>query len=206
MARVARKKEIDTSVFIGADIMLRSTCIVGIDNTGAKIIDQSWETTLQKIARQNFYYEKFLALISHHENAYYGFEDYAYAKSIKNSRSTFSIGEVTGMFKLHLYRARLPGYIFGIGQIKKFFTGNGNANKELMIAQLFKMVDWVTLPSNVAQIGAMTKKRRDHLSHKADAYAIALMVRGCVTGATTGLNTQQTQWLEAHDGRGFEIR
>ena len=208
MTRVARKQKVDTSefavcrepIFIGLDIMLRNTCVIGIDKDGKKVIDALWSTDLKKIPRQNFYFEKFLELISQYENAYYGFEDYAYAKSIKNSRSTFSIGEVTGMFKLHIYRARLPGYIFGIGQIKKFFTGSGNAGKDVMIEQLEKTVDWVP------DVGEhRTKKRRDNLSHQADAYAIALMVRGCVTGITNGLNVQQVGWLESHVSRGFEI-
>ena len=202
MVRIARSKQESDKpgcdIYIGLDIMLRNTCICGLDIKGERILDETWDTDLKKIPRQDFYYAKFIELISRYPNASYGFEDYAYAKGIKNSRSTFSIGEVTGMFKLHVYRARLPGFIFGIGQIKKFFTGNGNADKNKMIESAREMVDW--LPEII-----QVKTKRTFFSHKVDAYAIALMVRYFISGGLSKLNKQQESWLEAHSVREFGI-
>lgn len=55
-------------------------------------------------------------------------EGYAYGAT----GNTFNIGECTGMLKYHLWKAGINLDILQPGEIKKFATGKGNANKTLM--------------------------------------------------------------------------
>ena len=197
MRKARRLKSYSEDRFVGLDIMLRNMAQVTINEEGDIIASTLWETSLKGIQRVNYYYEQFIEFISLHENVFYGVEDYAYGMGAKKSRSTFSIGEVSGTIKLHLYRARLPCMIFGIGQIKKFFTGKGNADKDMMINQAASMTHHIIMPDK--------KTHKDKMSHIADAYAIALMVRYYSTGIISKLNTEQVKWLEAHNVREFEL-
>ena len=196
--KVPRKDVTQKAVFFGLDIMVRNAGIVGINIEGDKVISEIWDCKVRGIERSNFYFEKFLNLIAKYPQAYYGIEDYAYGKGGGNSSSVFTLGEITGTYKVHLYRARLPLYIFGIGQIKKFFTDNGRAQKEEMIEQARELVDWIPHPRIKGDIPV--------ISHTADAYAISLMTRYCACGSVSGLSTLQAKWLEAHNAREFEIR
>lgn len=196
--KIPRTKIVNPSVFFGLDIMVRNAGIVGINAEGDKVISEIWDCPLKGIKRVNFYYERFLELISQYPNAYYGLEDYAYGKGGKNSRSVFTIGEITGVYKMHLYRTRMPLFIFGIGQIKKFFTSSGNAPKEDMIDKALDMIDWIPTPK--------LKKDINPISHIADAYAISLMTRYYACGSTSTLEAAQISWLEAHNAGEFNIR
>ena len=195
--RTAEKPQ-DAPIFFGLDVMMRNAGIVGIDVNGDKVIAETWDCPYKGIARVNFYYETFLDLISKFPSAYYGIEDYAYGKGGSNSRSTFSIGEITGTYKLHLYRSRLPLYIFGIGQIKKFFVGKGNCGKDMVVDQALTMVSFIPTPQNKTQL--------NKVSHLADAYAISLMTRYYTCGGTSNLDSKQIRWLGEHNARDFEIR
>jgi len=196
--KVPRKHSSTAAAFFGLDIMVRNAGIVAVDVNGKKIFAEVWNSPEKGIKRVNFYFEKFLELIAQYPHAYYGLEDYAWGKGGGNSRSTFTIGEITGTYKLHLYRARLPLFIFGIGQIKKFFTGKGNAPKEHMLEKGLEYIEWLEPPK--------LKKDCDKVSHIIDAYAISLMTRYYACGGTSLLNTEQIKWLEAHNAREFEIR
>lgn len=55
-------------------------------------------------------------------------EGYAYGAT----GNTFSIGECTGILKYKLFLANIDVNILQPGEIKKFATGKGNANKTLM--------------------------------------------------------------------------
>ena len=57
-------------------------------------------------------------------------EDYAYAATGR----VFNIGENTGILKYRLTRKDIPFYEIPPTVIKKYATGRGNANKELMLA------------------------------------------------------------------------
>lgn len=196
--KIPRKKISTQTVFFGLDIMTRNAGIVGINVDGDKIVSEVWDCPTKGIQRLNYYFERFLELIAQYPSAYYGIEDYAYGIGGKNSRSTFTVGEITGTYKLHLYRARLPLYIFGIGQIKKFFTSSGVASKEDMINRALEMVEWIPTPK--------LKKDIPTVSHIADAYAICLMTRYYACGSIVALDSSQISWLEARNAREFAIR
>lgn len=57
-------------------------------------------------------------------------EDYAYAATGR----VFNIGENTGILKYRLIKNDIKIYTVTPGEVKKFATGKGNANKELMLS------------------------------------------------------------------------
>ena len=57
-------------------------------------------------------------------------EDYAYAATGR----VFNIGENTGILKYRLARSDINIYTVTPNEVKKFATGKGNANKELMLS------------------------------------------------------------------------
>ena len=64
---------------------------------------------------------------------YISFEDYAYEKANEgNSNSIFQIGEFCGIYRRHFYLQGKGIITYGIGQIKHFATGNGDAKKVAM--------------------------------------------------------------------------
>ena len=61
---------------------------------------------------------------------YVAFEDYAYSKAkTSGSNSIFQIGEFCGGARYHFYMQGKGIITYGIPQIKKFATGDGNAEK-----------------------------------------------------------------------------
>lgn len=61
-------------------------------------------------------------------------EDYSYNSQGK----VFNIAEMTGITKLELFKREIPISLVAIKNIKKNFTGNGNAGKDLMYASFVK--------------------------------------------------------------------
>jgi len=62
-----------------------------------------------------------------------GIEGYSYGYGTENPGRVFDIAEALGMLKFLLIENNIQIYVFPPKQIKKFFTGNGNASKVLMI-------------------------------------------------------------------------
>lgn len=95
-------------------------------------------------------------------------EDYA----LGAKGQTFSIGENTGLLKHYLYKSNIKFRLVAPTTIKKFATGKGNANKELMYDHFFKktkvnLFDQLHLTNNSQKIGSP-------ISDIVDSYYIAL--------------------------------
>jgi|TARA_R110000782_G_scaffold16808_1_gene47699 Holliday junction resolvasome RuvABC endonuclease subunit len=67
-------------------------------------------------------------------------EDYSFASKGK----TFHIAENMGLLKYKFWKADMPYQLIAPSSIKKFATGKGNANKELMV-ETFKQTTGVDL-------------------------------------------------------------
>lgn len=195
--KTPRKKEVVEQVFWGLDIMVRSVAAVGIRTDNTKIFSL-WIGKDKGLLREYFYYEHLIQLLKEYPNSVFGMEDYAYGKGGQNSRSVFTLGEITGIFKLNLYQRHYPTYVFGIGQIKKFFTGYGNAQKIDMISAASGMTSHITIP--------IKKNALEEMSHLSDAFAIANMTRFYSSGIVTGLSELQRRWLETHNAGEFIIQ
>jgi len=89
-------------------------------------------------------------------------EGYAYSP---NANMAFSIGELGGVIKVILYVNKIQYIIAAPKTVKKFFTGNGNASKDLM--KKYAKKDW---------------NNEFNTEHEVDAYAMALLGHFAVVG------------------------
>ena len=97
-------------------------------------------------------------IITAHKVDLVGLEGYSYGS--KSSR-LFQIGENGGLLKHKMFKANINFDIFSPGDIKKHFSGKGNANKELMHETLLNN-EGISLGDNSAS----------PISDIIDAYAI----------------------------------
>lgn len=58
--------------------------------------------------------------------------------SMASKGKVFNIAENAGILKYKLYKLNIPLFLIPPKTAKKFATGNGNANKEMMVEQFFK--------------------------------------------------------------------
>jgi len=66
----------------------------------------------------------------------YAIEDYSYM--VKNSKSLISLGEQGGLIRLILYMSGYKVRKYSPSALKKFITGKGNANKDLILKEVYK--------------------------------------------------------------------
>lgn len=89
-------------------------------------------------------------------------EGYSYGSK---SNRLFDIGENGGLLKHKLWKANLPFDLYAPGEIKKFYSGKGNANKDLMYEK-FKEFEGINLGD----------KSDSPVSDIVDSYAIARLL------------------------------
>ena len=82
------------------------------------------------IARYRYISSLAIDVMDYYDVAAVFIEDYAYAATGR----VFNIGENTGILKNRLTRKDIPFYEIPPTVVKKYATGRGNANKELMLA------------------------------------------------------------------------
>jgi Holliday junction resolvasome RuvABC endonuclease subunit len=106
-----------------------------------QLVDEYWHdpflffgTRLPKIqvpiARYKYISSWALDIIQSYDTACVFLEDYAFAATGR----VFNIGENTGILKYRLLHKNIPFYEIPPTVIKKYASGKGNANKELMLA------------------------------------------------------------------------
>ena len=109
---------------------------------------------------------------------YVAIEGYAFAAK----GQVFNIAEATGVLKYYLHYGEIPFIIYQPGEVKKFFTGKGNAKKPEMRERLE-----VDFNVNLDEYFGM----KDDASPSADlvdAFAIMLMLRN---NLSLGINTDK---------------
>jgi len=79
---------------------------------------------------------KLLTIIDKYKPTIIALEDYAYGT--RNSRATFSMGELGGVLKLAFLDKNQNYCIIQPALLKKYVCGKGNAKKEQMLLQAYK--------------------------------------------------------------------
>lgn len=99
----------------------------------------SWESDIERFQRVAQWVSSIVKL---HKITKVGIEDYSYNSKGK----VFNIAEMTGIVKLELFKWKIPVTPIAISDIKKQFTGKGNAGKDQMYASFLSRTG-VNLPS-----------------------------------------------------------
>lgn len=150
-------------MFVGFDLSLTGTGIVSIDSN-YKIIDKIRLSVPQKGIERLFHLENkfldFIESINSKSKIKLSFiESPAYGVSEGN---LFNIGEINGIFKLHLFKR---GYIFLFAaptQVKKYCVGKGKGNKDLILLKTFQAFGEEFDSSDLADAYILARITRDY--------------------------------------------
>ena len=117
--------------FLGVDPSLRSTGYCYKDADENYVVGRIKSGSLRNAPRLSYVLGSFREIVEeaslqHTDFLSVGYEDYA--MGIRGGRS-FSIGELGGVLKLHLWASRVPIMLIPPTSLKMFATGKGNADK-----------------------------------------------------------------------------
>lgn len=105
---------------------------------------------------------------------YVSFEDYAYEEANKgDSNSIFQIGEFCGIYRRHFYLQGKGIVTYGIGQIKRFATGDGQAKKVAMCESMRELYPQFYYP----EFDAFPKQYESPHSDLCDAFWMCEILR-----------------------------
>lgn len=89
--------------------------------------------------RLKWFFNRTTKIISHWEPAVVAIEGYAYRAKDSHAHS---LGELGGVIRLACARTSTPLLVVPPGNIKKFATGKGNANKQLVLTEAVRRLDY----------------------------------------------------------------
>ena len=90
-------------------------------------------------------------LDQHPDIRHAGIEGYSYSSTNRAE----SIGELSGVIRLNLYRRRIPYLVVPPSTLKKFVTGHGHAEKRDVIAAINERFGTEVTDDNVADAGGL---------------------------------------------------
>lgn len=116
---------------LGLDISMNSTGLAYGKSSGVIAPPK-----LRGAARLLYHREEFRKMLAHRTVTHAVIEGYAYAA---RGALMAQIGEVTGVYKVELAALDIPFLVVGPKQVKKFATGDGNADKPKVAASVSDM-------------------------------------------------------------------
>lgn len=146
-------------MIIGLDLSLSNSGIVVINKSGKLILHHTIKTKKESdriIRYHKFKVELFSFLSSNNlmnPNNIFAIEDYTYG--IRNSRSLISLAEQGGIVRYIFYFENLVLVEYSNSSVKKFVTGKGNANKDLMLKSVYKKWGFDFNDHNLADASAV---------------------------------------------------
>jgi crossover junction endodeoxyribonuclease RuvC len=118
--------------YIGIDQSL--TCTSVCVYTGQELTITRIKPDHTGVKRLNTIYEAVDSVLAYHPDAMVAIEGYAYnAKGMY-----FNLGEVGGAIRLAVFKRSMPLIQVPPTHLKKYITGVGNANKNVIIKELYK--------------------------------------------------------------------
>lgn len=110
------------------------------------------------VKRLQFIYDQFCNFLDEHLPEYAAIEGYAYnAKGLY-----FNLGEVGGILRIALYERSIPTVQVPPTVLKKYITGSGNANKDIIIKELYKKFDLDINDNNAADAAGLAILAREY--------------------------------------------
>lgn len=135
---INRKLEGDF-VVLGIDPSLNGTGIVLLNSKGkiiyqkAIILNKTKKTTIKGFSRINYILSIIKEVINEHQGLVKLVIIEGYSFGSNRSRSVFDLGELGGIIKYYLYEKEISFVEVPPKFLKKYITGNGNADKLMMI-------------------------------------------------------------------------
>lgn len=122
---------------LGLDMSLNETgyCILSRDKSIIEkgVIKSKKENRLEKMLDIRGAVDK---LIMEHNVSAVFMEDYSYGS--RNTKWTFSAGELGGLIKVYLYESEIEYELVSPSMWKKYICGKGNLKKEQVLLQVYK--------------------------------------------------------------------
>lgn len=137
MARTVKVNTEHTSkhLFCGLDLSLTGTGIVVIDRAGAVIFKKVLKNKLKGMERLKFIRNEIADVYKKHEIQFTCVEGYSMGS---HAGRAFDIGELGGVIKLALWSKGIPYHLVPPTQVKRYVTGKGNCQKNMIIMAVYK--------------------------------------------------------------------
>lgn len=143
--------------YLGLDLSLTGTGLVVLDDSGEVVYSSTAKNKLRGIERLSFIEEVVGDLLVRFKIKMICIEGYAMGS---RSGQAFSIGELGGVIKLLLWEQAKTYFLVPPTQLKKYVTGSGRAEKDMVILNVYKKWGWEAGDNN-----------------QADAYVLARIAR-----------------------------
>jgi len=95
-------------------------------------------------------------------------------------RAVFQIGELGGVIRVILYESGIPWYVAAPMTVKKFASGSGKGDKQLMLKSVFTKWKFDTNDHNLADAFAMAKIGEAILRKDEPTFVLAKYERECI--------------------------
>jgi crossover junction endodeoxyribonuclease RuvC len=135
---------------MGLDLSLTGSGVVVLDGAGPPVVAETLSNKLRGMERLGSLRDRIGALVSAWRPALICIE--GYNRGAKNGRE--EAGELSGVVRLMLHRNGFKYVLASPGQVKKFATGKGVAEKSLMMMTVFKK--WGFEPKTDDEADAMS--------------------------------------------------
>jgi len=134
-------------MYCGLDLSLTGTGIVILSETGGVIHAETVKNNLRGPERLVHIRKVIKDIMLDAEPLVTCIEDYA--MGIRAGQS-FSIGELGGVARVLLYEMQVPYNLISPTQVKKFITGKGNAEKDVIMLSVYKNFGYEAKDNNIA--------------------------------------------------------
>lgn len=162
--------------YMGADLSLTSTGIVILNENKEVCCTNRLLQNLRGPRRLEYLRNEIKRIALFYKPKLICIEDYA--MGIRAGQS-FSIGELGGVIKLMLYESGFEPILVSPTRLKKFITGKGNSEKDMMMMSILKQFGFESASND-----------------EADAYGLARLAYVADTGDTEGLTNIQKEAME----------
>lgn len=144
------------TLYLGIDQSLTNTALC-VYHKG-EVISHSIIPKMTGVKRLSYIYTEFTKLIDQYKPSFAAIEGYAYnAKGLY-----FNLGEVGGILRLALFMRNITLIQVPPTTLKKYITGKGNANKDIIIKDLYKNYGIDVNDNNVADATGLAILAREY--------------------------------------------
>lgn len=171
-------------MILGLDLSLNTMGFCLLDEKGKVIKKGTFNATSTGLTRLSEIAEAITKILLGYPDIDWVIEE-GYAFQPFATNNTFSIGEAGGVVKLMIYQMGFPLLLVPPKQMKKFFTGNGNAkkpeiwetirNKHGLKVMIIESVGKKEKPAMLEEMKKLDRKKVFYFAteHEADAYGLA---------------------------------